>query len=72
MSKIIGAIDPRSDGSAKHFISASIGGVELHSEVASNLDPCDARTMAALLERAADEVERMRKRRGDEDGKIPP
>jgi hypothetical protein len=56
----IGTIDPRSDGSAKHVLSASKAGVGLASEATSTLEPWDARTMAALLVRAADECERMR------------
>jgi hypothetical protein len=59
VSREIGRIGPKLDGTALHFILASVGGVELFSESATVLDPCDARTMAVLLVRAADEAERM-------------
>jgi hypothetical protein len=59
MSREIGRIGPKLDGTALHFILASVGGVELFSKESTTPDPCDARTMAALLLRAADEAERM-------------
>jgi len=41
-------------------VHASRAGVELHADSAITLQPIEARNYAALLVRAADEVERMR------------
>ena len=68
MSARIGEVNPRvipdaiTDGriAADAFVHASRAGVELHSEPNLTLDPIQARNYAALLVRAADEVERMR------------
>jgi hypothetical protein len=62
MSVLIGHIPPGRglNQNPNTVIYASRGGVELHCDPQSNLDPCDARTYAALLVRAADEVDQMR------------
>jgi hypothetical protein len=64
MSAIIGTVPPIEvtypDKGA--VVYASLGGVELHCDDKFTLDPIQARNFAALLVRAADEVERMRGR----------
>jgi hypothetical protein len=47
-------------GQPAAYISASTGGVEVFSDERITIDPVQARNYAALLVRAADEVERMR------------
>jgi len=61
MSARIGEVPglPISDDPAVH-VHASRGGVELLSDPRVTLEPIAARNYAALLVRAADEVERMR------------
>jgi hypothetical protein len=68
MSVRIGEVNPRvipdaiSDGkiAADAIVLASRAGVEVYAEPKLTLDPIPARNYAALLVRAADEVERMR------------
>lgn len=65
MSREIGRVKQRQEGAivhAAHFVHVSVAGVELLSDERSTLDPCDARTFAGLLMRAADEAERVRDR----------
>lgn len=61
MSVRIGEVPgpPTSDDPAVH-VHASRAGVELLSNPSATLEPVVARNYAALLVRAADEVERMR------------
>jgi hypothetical protein len=63
MSVRIGDVkpDPMTQN-AGAFVSASRGGVEIASALTLHLQPVEARNYAALLVRAADEVERMRAR----------
>jgi hypothetical protein len=60
MSKRIGEVNPTAGANADVHVWASRGGVELKSEIDFTLEPATARDYAALLVRAADEVERMR------------
>lgn len=48
------------NNTAKVHVWASIGGVEIHADPEFTLQPTEARNFAALLERACDEVGRMR------------
>lgn len=59
MSVRIGEVNPQGANADVH-VWASRGGVELHTEPNLSLEPTQARNYAALLVRAADEVERMR------------
>jgi hypothetical protein len=61
MSVRIGEMN-RSDGKILSYVHASLGGVELTSDERFTLEPVAARNGAAVLVRAADEVERMRRR----------
>ena len=70
MSVRIGEVNPRATHgqvtiTADVLVHASRAGVELDSESKFTLDPVQARNYAALLVRAADEVERMRVRHPD-------
>jgi len=67
MSVRIGEVKPEhpNPNSAAVHVQASRAGVELHSDPTMTLDPIEARNYAALLVRAADEVERMRVRGTD-------
>lgn len=61
MSVRIGEIPhPHLSNQPRAIVSASCGGVELLVDERLSLDPVDARNFAALLVRAADEVQRMR------------
>ena len=64
MSVRIGEVNPDlgKENRATVHVKASRAGVELHSDPLITLEPTQARNYAALLVRAADEVERMRKR----------
>ncbi len=63
MSVHIGEVDqdPLIPGSAAVHVSSSRSGVEILTEKTLTLQPTYARNYAALLVRAADEVERMRR-----------
>ncbi len=72
MSKHIGTVysAERNAQSPQANVDASVGGVELalldprlraEPMPPATFGPCDARTLAALLVRGADEVERMRR-----------
>jgi hypothetical protein len=64
MSVRIGEVKPRLDHTptAAMHVQASRAGVELHCDPKITLEPTEARNAAALLVRAAEEVEMMRKR----------
>jgi hypothetical protein len=57
VSVFIGAIDT---AATAHTVWASKGGVETHLPPEDSLTPTQARNLAALLVRGAEEVERMR------------
>lgn len=62
MSVRIGEVlDPTKAQVVAH-VGASTAGVEVNTEARLTFDPVEARNYAALLVRAADEVERMRGR----------
>jgi hypothetical protein len=60
MSREIGRVGRVSGDRAQFFVHVSIGGVEIASDEQATLDPSDARTLANLLHRAADDAERMK------------
>lgn len=62
MSVRIGDVKPENQNPhhAAVHVQASRAGVELHANPEATLEPVEARNYAALLVRAADEVERMR------------
>jgi hypothetical protein len=61
MSVLIGHINPKANPiEADVHVYASRAGVELHVEPNLTLDPTQARNLAALIERAADEAGRLR------------
>jgi hypothetical protein len=61
MSVRIGEVPSSRIAHAPHVhVWASTGGVEIHSDKSFTLDGTQARNFAALLERAADEVARLR------------
>jgi hypothetical protein len=62
MSVRIGEVSPDNPVQAAVHVHASRAGVELHADSEITLQPIEARNYAALLVRAADEVERMRAR----------
>lgn len=74
MSKLIGVIPPEHSKSSNVFhVHTSVGGVELsYGNVGMTIDCSDARTLAALLRHAADQVERIREHRIDERPEPPP
>lgn len=66
MSARIGEVH-RGDGRVLSYVHASLGGVEMTSDEKFSMEPVEARNAAALIVRAADEVERMRRRDGKDD-----
>lgn len=68
MSARIGEIH-RGDGRVLSYVHASLGGVEMTSDEKFSMEPVEARNAAALIVRAADEVERIRRR--DHPGLFP-